>query len=111
MLFRVLIIGVFILELFGCSSTSEIKNAGVSDKCYESTYMANNDDCLNFEIKELENDLNDIERSIYEMAKRKINDKYHKIYFLRLSPRERRDYLAYLYNGEPPVYVKNSFFQ
>ena len=82
----------------------------MSERCYESIYMGENEDCLNSEITMLEEDLSDSERSIYEMAKRKISDKYQKLYFLRLSPRERRDYLSYIYNGEPPVYLKRGFF-
>jgi len=44
------------------------------------------------------------------MAKRKISDKYQQLYFLKLSTREKREYLTYLYNGEPPVYYKNGVF-
>ena len=110
MIIRALFIGIIVLELFGCSSTNLGEDL-VSEQCYESEYMSQNDNCLDSEIYKLEEDLNDRERTIYEMAKRKISDKYHQLYFLRLSPVERRDYLAYLYDGEPPVYMRrNSIF-
>mgnify|MGYP001409300719 CR=1 FL=1 len=105
MIIRALFIGIIVLELFGCSNFN-VKEELVSEQCYESDYMKKNENCLDVEIYELEEDLNDRERTIYEMAKRKISDKYHKLYFLRLSPRERRNYLAYLYGGEPPVYMR-----
>jgi hypothetical protein len=110
MLFRTVILGFFILEFFGCSSSLFTTEQVVSERCYESSYMGSDDTCLSSEITELEQDLSEGEMAIYEMAKRKISDKYHQLYFLRLSPREKRDFLTYIYNGEPPVYFKNSIF-
>jgi len=112
MLFRVLIIGFFILEFFGCSSTETIlaSKDSLPERCYESSYMMHNPECLESEIVGLEEDLDDSDRVIYEMAKRKISDKYQQLYFLKLSTREKREYLTYLYNGEPPVYYKNGVF-
>ena len=110
MLLRVLILGFFILEFFGCSSSLLTGEQMVSERCYESSYMGSDDTCISNEITELEEELTEGEIAIYEMAKRKISDKYHQLYFLRLSPRERRDFLSYIYNGEPPVYFRNSIF-
>ena len=110
MLFRVLLIGFFILELFGCSAIPIKRNYTISERCYESSYMVQNEECLDSEIIELEEDLSDSDRAIYEMAKRKISDRYQQLYFLRLSPKERRSYLSYIYNGEPPVYQRNGIF-
>lgn len=111
MLFRVLILGFFILQFFGCSSSVFLSKEKVTpEHCYESSYMTSNSECLENEIIELEGELDDSDRAIYEMAKRKISDKYQQLYFLRLSYREKREYLTYLYNGEPPVYVRNNIF-
>tara|TARA_B100000886_G_C20352516_1_gene461516 strand:- start:680 stop:1012 length:333 start_codon:yes stop_codon:yes gene_type:complete len=110
MMARILFFSFIILEFFGCAGTRVFSKKEIPNRCYESDYMEENSFCLDREISTLEGDLTDRERSIYEMAKRKINDKYHQLYFLRLSPRERKEYLSYMYNGEPPVYYRNSFF-
>ena len=94
----------------GCSTFFLESDTAEQKYCYESEYMKSNLECLDAELQTLEEKLSSGERSIYEMAKEKLSDKYQKVYFLRLSPHERRRYLAYIYNGEPPVYYKNSLF-
>ena len=101
---------ILVLELFGCSTMDQMSKISISEQCYETQFMENDDSCLDAEIIQLEQDLSERDRSIYEMAKRRISDKYQQLYFLRLNSREKRDYLSYIYDGEPPVYYRNSIF-
>ena len=110
MFFRIVFFSILVLELFGCSSMDQISRNSMTEQCYETKFMENDESCLDLEINELEQDLSESDRSIYEMAKRRISDKYQQLYFLRLTSREKRDYLSYIYDGEPPVYYKNSIF-
>ena len=110
MFFRIAFFSVLVLELFGCSSMDQMASNSMSEQCYETEFMENDESCLDVEIIELEQDLSESDRSIYEMAKRRISDKYQQLYFLRLTSREKRDYLSYIYDGEPPVYYRNGIF-
>ena len=84
MFFRIAFFSVLVLELFGCSSMDQAGNS-MSEQCYETEFMENDESCLDVEITELEQDLSESDRSIYEMAKRRISDKYQQLYFLRLT--------------------------
>ena len=110
MIFRLIIVCILILEFFGCSSISPTIKVETHQSCYESEYMEDNSECIENELISLEQELNDNQRSIYEMAKRKLSDKYQQLYFLRLSPSERISYLSYIYEGDPPIFVRKSFF-
>ena len=111
MIFRIIIISFFILEFFGCSALVQIgSEQGATDACRLADYKEPDTGCLDNEITSLEEDLNMDERVIYEMAKRKLSDKYQKLYFLRLGPSEKVSYLRYIYGGDTPVYYKKSFF-
>ena len=110
MFWKLIIFCFIVLEFLGCSLLPFSEQNKVAESCYESLYMSSNHECMESELKDLEEDLSSDERSIYEMAKRKLSDRYQQLYFLRLTPRERKAYLSYIYDGDPPVYFKNSMF-
>ena len=111
MIYRIIVIAFVILEFFGCSSNRAYDAGSIENEgCYYSKLMESDQECIDQEISKLEEDLNAREQVIYEMAKRKLSDKYHQLYFLRLKPAEKVSYLNYIYGGEPPIYHKRSIF-
>ena len=55
------------------------------------------------ELKILENELSDDEYLEYQMVRSRLNGVSGRIYFLKLTKKEKKIYLTYIFHGQMPV--------